>query len=426
VPQKPAGVDPIREWGETLRYSRDPVARKQALGQLNKLIDGVLSSGVVDGLRNALRDPDEEVRLGAVRALAQLRPVVWEVEPDLIRVLREDESPKVRGQAAAALGRLAHRPRGQVVVPHLLTALQRPDNDKEVLLFLIQALARFGGEAKAAVPALLETLEKHPPIKDAKEASLGYYAVQALGNIGPAAAEAVPTLLKCLQMDDAYYRREAMYALGGIGIAHPDVLPALRSRLTQKDSAWDREAAARALTRIGLEARAAVPDLLAVLAIIDVKSPGNETSSILEALARIDPTAKGVVPAMTAILQNKEAKRELRQLVVFTLAEMGPAAKEAVPALIEELRASRKPTAVSFLAVKKALQAVGAEAVPALVNLVSAEKDNRIRRYAIEVLGQIGPPAKAAIPALRQCLDSPDDIVRERAADALKRIEKSK
>jgi HEAT repeat protein len=423
VPQKQGGANFIWELQDTLGRSRDPAVRRQTLTQLNKVIDQLLSSGMINQLQVALRDKDEEVRLGAVRALAQLRPVVWEVELDLIRVMKEDESPKVRGQAAAALGRLAHRPSGATVVPHLLTALKRPENDKEVRRYIVVALGRYGTDAKGAVSALVEALQD-TEIQDNN--SLARTAARALDEIGPAAAAAVPALLQCIKSDDLLLRSLAIEALGGIGTAHPDVLPMLRRLLQEKEPSWYPYAAARALGRIGSVAKDVVPDLLALLSKVDVKSPDNSYSELLTALARIDPTAKGVVPAMTAILKNKEAKPELRQRVVNTLAKMGPAAKEAVPALIEELRAASKPASVYPDIVLRALRAIGAEAVPGLTDLALNDQDNTVRRYAIEVLGEIGPPAKAAVPALRQCLDSPDRLISSSAAVALKRIEKGK
>ncbi len=69
----------------------------------------------------------------------------------------------------------------------------------------------------------------------------------------------------------------------------------------------------------------------------------------------------------------------------------------------------------------------GAEAVPVLVALLpegrAGNEDASARTAAVEALGEIGPAARDAVPALKKALYDADDGVRREAADALKRIE---
>ena len=62
-------------------------------------------------------------------------------------------------------------------------------------------------------------------------------------------------------------------------------------------------------------------------------------------------------------------------------------------------------------------------AVPALIQLLRDE-DEEAQMVATRTLGQMGPVAKAAIPALTDLLRNGPTGLREDAADALKAIEK--
>src|SRR5262249_27403393 len=62
---------------------------------------------------------------------------------------------------------------------------------------------------------------------------------------------------------------------------------------------------------------------------------------------------------------------------------------------------------------------------PALVSLLvkTLETDRDLRVKAIELLGQIGPPARAALPKLRALRDDEEPDVREAAGKAVKKLE---
>ncbi len=69
----------------------------------------------------------------------------------------------------------------------------------------------------------------------------------------------------------------------------------------------------------------------------------------------------------------------------------------------------------------QALAGLGSESVAALVSLLSDPRP-RIRRWAAQVLGQIGPSAREAIPALIDAMSDEDQAVRaevRRALDAI-------
>jgi len=60
--------------------------------------------------------------------------------------------------------------------------------------------------------------------------------------------------------------------------------------------------------------------------------------------------------------------------------------------------------------------------------LIGALKDKEIRTEAAGALGEMGPPARAAIPALEEAIKAKgkDKTYKKSAADALKKIQSSK
>ncbi len=150
-------------------------------------------------------------------------------------------------------------------------------------------------------------------------------------------------------------------------------------------------AAAELLGRIGPPARAAVPSLLAA---VKDKSP---TVSLITAmaLAEIDSTrAAAAVPLLADSLDTFGAAQ--------ALANIGPDARAAVPALIDALK-PRKDTAnadVLRRGAALALARIGTPAVPALIEALK-DKQEGVAPLAAEALALVHPRPTAAVPALR-------------------------
>ena len=104
------------------------------------------------------------------------------------------------------------------------------------------------------------------------------------------------------------------------------------------------------------------------------------------------------------------------EAAAHALAEIGPQAVDAVPALLQALM--NEEDAGLRQAVSDALGAIGSEAVPALVQAL-ADEDERVRNAAARALKDVGPQAVDAVPALIQALGDPDDDVGLAAASAL-------
>lgn len=397
--------------------SPDPATRERGIEKYRQL--GAAVGPATRALWSALRDRNDGIRLKAVLAVAEMGP---SAAPDatghLIPLLR-DQNSEIRAAAAGTLGIMASRPSSVVLA--LISALKTAGKDKVVQMRVIGALGRCGHHARAAVPSLVLALKDNEEIKHNSPAR---NAVRALNEIGPAAADAVPHLLECLKSDDRLLQSFTIEALGGIGPAHPDVLPTLFRLLKTNDPPWYPDAAALALGRIGPKAKAAVPDLLAVLKSRDAKASVRAVQEFVTALALIAPEGEGVVAAIAKVAGDKNAHFEARNHTFHTLRMMGPAAKDAVPALLASFKESFGGSPLDGQALKSALVVMGAKAVPGLIALLGAKDgDRQIPRAAAGVLGQIGPDAKAAIPALKEAANSTDQLLREAAAAALKKIQ---
>jgi HEAT repeat protein len=105
------------------------------------------------------------------------------------------------------------------------------------------------------------------------------------------------------------------------------------------------------------------------------------------------------------------------EAAAHALAEIGPQAVDAVPALLQALMNEEEDSG-RRQAASDALGAIGSEAVPALVQAL-ADEDERVRNAAARALKDVGPQAVDAVPALIQALGDPDDDVSMAAASAL-------
>ena len=226
------------------------------------------------------------------------------------------------------------------------------------------------------------------------------------------AKQAVTALRHALAHDDVEDVREAAAeALGRIGLS--SAVPTLRAAIAGR-SEKVRIAALEALGEIGSEARAAIPDLIRVLAEIN----GRDT---LQAAAHaVGGIGASAAPPLLTALHERERRHDdsLFEGAVDALAAIGP------PALPTLRRALRVPGERSRAAAA-ALMRIGIEAAPAVHDLVSAlaSRDPELRFRAAAALGRIGADAASALPALGRLQTDANDKVRSAADQALNSIQ---
>jgi HEAT repeat protein len=314
-------------------------------GSLAAMALGVVGSLATPDLIEALHASSPRLRATAALALGQVRPVTSRVVPALIRSLKEDVDPHVRGNAAFAFMMLGSRDRFE----------QRGSDDARMVSALVQALRDPDPEPRAS-------------------------AARALGEIGSRDRMVIDALLAALEHPDWSTRGTAAEALGQVAPPDPAVIDALVQLLPNQEALW----AARGLARLG---PAANRELLwaARDSRASVRLWANHALLIIRALN--PPTASRLARALT----NDE--RIVREWAAEMLARLNPLPDEVVPVLMERLRwgDELRQYAARGLSHMKPGQP---DATAALIRLLD-DSDEGVEAFAAIGVMRLGPPREA-------------------------------
>lgn len=328
VVAKPAYARPIvperigpsaQELLGALRSHKHWAVRQHAALELPKVASPETTDSILAALLAALDDPDAEVRYAAVDALGGLGPRAAGAAQTLAHLMRrEDEAVGLCRRAAAALARIQ-----PPVSPILLAAVL--DREWPSRYVAAEGLATLGPEARPAIPALIDLICSYHLGSAIYETPL--FAGRAIYRIDP---EAGPrAVLALLEDPDEDVRCNAARALGAMAPGAPEAIPPLLD-LAQRARAMERVHAIRALGLYGEQALCAVPTMLAAL------DDSNDLVGVREAaataLGNIGPAAAAAAaPALAA--QLRQDYRYVHGTALDALAEMGPAASAAIPAV---------------------------------------------------------------------------------------------
>jgi HEAT repeat protein len=377
-----ADPDAPELWEElyaNLAPERDPLARMtSALTLLQKrapATDAVLRALTDAAVRweevvSAARESEEEAArlypdelMHRLDELARQSPEA--VYAPLLEALKQGETPE-RRQAARTLGTLLSpgipspegrapdppedtEPHAAAVVRALRAATREADPSVRASAAAALLSRYYGGAGEVAV--LVEAVEGEDP----NAASI---ATGALARVGPAGAAAVPALMRRLEALEAparQARRPTRNLKQGI-------------RRMQRSARSERLALAAALASMGPAAAPAAPLLVRLL-----DDPESWVASeAMTALERIGPAAPEVLPALLRVVRSRSEKSNLGG-AIKALARFGPEAEGVVEALSE----------------------------------VVAEEPGW-RSSAAKLLGEMGPGAGAAAPALRAAFEEED------------------
>jgi HEAT repeat protein len=407
----------------------------------------------------ALNNGDENIRRETTRTLKQIEVAAWEsASTEVIDTLVEtlcQQLPKnregsvkmlpvYRQEVVTILGNIGVR--AEAAIPQLIEFLEEGvvHGLREAA---ITALGNIGKAAKPAVEKLLAILESE------RRATLAPRVARTLGCIGysdeKVRAALVSLWLIPVQCQNS--RVQAGIALCKLRLDAPGLLPNLTSTLVANPNVTLRKAAAEALAWRSKNDPDVVPAITAALHDLDeevrqMAEAGLEQMRLTQAKA-IQICAKQLkdslhaetalkrcglpsVPALTAALSAEEAST--REKAAKTLGAIGEVAIEAAPALAKVLRDShtevRLAAAKALWNISKAADAV----VPVLAALLTgkwpsnpeaSEARRRFLQTVIEALSRIGPPAKAAIPALLAMSKDDNRLIRESALRTLKEID---
>jgi len=275
-----------------------------------------------------------------------------------------------------------------------------------------------------------------------------------------AGAEAVAALAKVYRTsDDERVRNRAFFVL--MQMRCQEVVPVLAEAMAEKHEGeppywvlgtaiWRAEAAAEALGEIGPQAKAAVPALRQAAARVDTlkradrykyKSPAGGRNvdyygvaveahlALFRITGELQPQmaflakhgeaqklkefGKPAVPFLIELFENGDDRT--RHCARVMLADLGADAKAALPAMIEDARASGHCGSLAYLA--GALGKEGRQAIPVISDCLKADPPGT---YALDAIGVLGGIGKPLIPDLLKLYsDLPDEDSRTRTLKAL-------
>lgn len=345
-------------------------------------------------LSEALKSNSPEVRASAASALAEMGRGASSAATTLF-VLTKDSNPAA--QAAAFRALVAIHADSERLKPLLQEALASKDSD--VRKAGAAGLAAMGGAATLGVDGLLDLLNDD-------NAAGRLAAVQALGQLGDKAAPAVNALVA--RLDDQALQSAVIDSLGHMG---PVAVPAVPKLLELAKKGDRRTTILPVLTGIGTGAKEALPMIYAA-----ARDPQPDVrASAATALAAVE-TDNDKALAVLVPFADASQSGKVRRAAAHALVKYGPAASAAVPGLITMLEKETERGEAM-----RALKAIGVKNVPDLVAML-AVRDVRVRTFACESLGSMGPDAKDAAAKLREIAEQ-DGAIRGPATAALKKIE---
>jgi HEAT repeat protein len=338
-----------------------------------------------------LHSPDAQRRRVALFGLAQMKEQTRQTVPVLLKLLR-DPNAQVRADAMALLEKVA-----------------RPE---DIDLFL-RVASDSRPEVRLAVLRVSYEFRSKPDLL-------------------------VPVLLSGLKDENVLVRREAA-RMSGIYPPPPQMLPALLAALKDSDRAKSDqemsvgEYAAGALTAQGEQLSEVLPDIFAALEHEDPRVRRQLFATLGQVSRKYDSIARKVAPPCIEILKDVKRKDDWKSAAAV-IRYCGPAAKPAVPVLVEILEkhtVSGSPRdkwlRVSVLSALGEMKKDAAAAAPAVANvLLDKQASTDEQDSAVLVLVGLGPAAKDVAPLLEKALPDRDKATQRYIREVLKAIAQEK
>lgn len=254
-------------------------------------------------------------RRAAALALHDIQPPPKEAVPALVALLIQNE-PETRIAAMYAIIELDPKQAASAV--QALTVMLDSD-DFHTQYWSCRTIAAIGpSEALEAVPKLMELTSNGV-------ASVRSNAAEALGLIGPKVGErAVDPLTKMLEDHNYVARRAGVIALGRLGTLSATSVPEVRKAMLNASRSIEAEAAG-ALWQITGKHEESLAILLEVLQSAD----GPWEASM--AFERLGAAGEPAVAELSKLVETTTG--ETQYFAALAIAGIGPAAKDAIPAL---------------------------------------------------------------------------------------------
>lgn len=209
--------------------------------------------------------------------------------------------------------------------------------------------------------------------------------------------------VRALHHKDPEVRAAAAEALGDAGRGALDVLPALHAALIDPEA---HDAVFHALLRVDPKVQTSVKVFVAELHAGDEKVRARGVHHLM-LISELQPQA--VLAAMADALHDKSER--VRVWASYTIADFGAKALPVAPALIEALHdESAEVRAVAAGALGDLRPAAARAAVPLCHAM--RDRDECVRREALHALCNLHPEEKAVVSILLDNLNDPDQDIR--------------
>jgi HEAT repeat protein len=358
------------------------------------------------------------------------------------RLLYSDKEEEIENALAAVRH---YGPKAGAAVPGLLHLTEQSDRLCHAALRTIEEL---GPAARSALPRVIKLL-KYPEEDVAQQAQF------TLRRLEGVAGEAIPDLLKALEPNARYSKRFVRMlpeTLHAIAPGDPRVQQALTGALAHRDLGVQIEAGrvllrrdqcCKALLSILKEGVMAEETTVRLIALEGAKEMATQAKPILphvcvarwdpslhvrceciEAIEAIDLNASETIETLLRALDDPERLVRSRAATALGNVSDPGSAKRRTERLLLRLKDEDGFVRVSACAALwKTDQTQLAVFLPVLIAALPSADSNHLRASACNACETIGPPAKAAVPALERLRDDDEwDDVRAAAASALRQI----
>ena len=323
------------------------------------------------------------IRINAIRKMVAFGPKAEPAIPILRQILEGHGDPHMRATASQALQAIGSK--GLQILIEILERGDTPGSDGPV----IEAIAVFGPDAAAAVPALTRALED-------RSSYIRRLAIEALGAIGPKARQATPKLIEMLPGSNHYSPEfeELCRTLASVSFIE-ELTPLLES-----EDQIVRIGAARAIGKMGAKAKSATPALINRLADPEVPYIFAQTLGKIGASATAE---------LEEVIENPLTPSRKRIYAITALGEIGAAASETVPLLVSSLDdLELRLAAIEALG---KMEGAAAPAVPRLIQLREVVDHHYVRDQISETLVQIGTPEALRATGLYRIWEAINDAM---------------
>ena len=403
---------------EIIKMLRDESPMVRALAARNLGRFGEPTGIAIKELAELVGDRDENVRWDATRAFGRLGKNAKEAVLRLIELLRSQESEfYVRQNAAYALGRIGEP--AKEAVPDLLHLMNSHD-EVEVRTAAMRSLAQLWVHAREAEPQLpMEFIGLLSSDEWEVRAAVIHALVQLETYSSESALWPAEKIVQMLRDNSRGVRDAARFAIEALQTNVDGIVTELVKLLADREAdSRARAAAADSLGSLGGQAREALPVLVEVIS----ESDQLVRAAAVDSLIRFEGLARTAVPELFRLLEHRETS--IRNSAVRAIIELGEHDEKAIPQLVRLMSHAewhvRESAARTLENLSGHLKVGGVELATELNRLMRDRASQQsVRAAAANLLGELGPYAKKAVPGLVSLMEGRNWKLQAVAAESL-------